>query len=139
MINPKELIENAEKQLALCDEIHIASIDPEGYPRVCVVTPLKTEGFGVFWFISAVTSEKIRQFSANPKAGACYGSGNERQLLTGYMTIIEDVTIKHELWRKSLTKWFPRGPADSEICAVKFTAERATLWHLGKTAIVCCE
>ncbi|NLW72261.1 MAG: pyridoxamine 5'-phosphate oxidase family protein [Chloroflexi bacterium] len=88
--------------------------------------------------MSSTTSEKIRQFRANPRAGVCYGSGDERQILTGHITIFEDAVIKRELWRDSLTEWFPSGADDSSICAVKFTAERATLWHCGRTVTFCC-
>lgn len=126
-----ELLQYAAKQLSASKEIYIASVDSEGYPRVCTVSPLKTEGVGIIWFLSSSASEKIRQFRANPKAGVCYGQGEERQLLSGRVAIIEDDLIKRRLWRDSLTDWFPGGADDPGICAVKFTAERATLWHRG--------
>lgn len=129
MDNHSELLQYAACQLSMCKEITIASVDSDGYPRVCVVSPLKTEGYGTIWFISSTASEKIREFRANPKAGVCYGSGDERQILTGRIRIIEDTATKQELWRDSLIEWFPGGADDPSLCAVKFTAEQATLWH----------
>jgi len=45
--NFAELCKYAENQLSMCSEIYIASVDSDGYPRVCVVSPLKTEGYGI--------------------------------------------------------------------------------------------
>lgn len=131
-----ELCDYASQQLADCREIYIASVDSDGFPRVCVISPLKTEGYGVIWFITSKTSEKIRHFLENPKASVCYGNGDDRQTLIGYVTIIDDQVFIHELWRDSLINWFPGGPSDSGICAVRFTASRAKLWHEGRTSTV---
>jgi general stress protein 26 len=123
----------AESLLKKCEEVHIASVDTEGYPRVCIVSPVKTEGYGVIWFVSPVSSEKVRQFRENPKAGVCYGFGNDIQVLTGIVAFYEDADVKRSLWKDWLTNWFPGGPDDPGMCAVKFTAQKATLWQNGNT------
>lgn len=134
-----ELRKYAANQLSLCNVVYIASVDAEGYPRICPVTPLKTEGYGAIWFISACASEKIRCFRLNPKASVCYGEGDERQILVGRVTVMEDAATKRALWRDSLTAWFPGGADDPGLCAVRFTAERATLWYGGVTeTFFCC-
>ncbi len=104
----------AESLLKECRQIYIASVDADGYPRVCVVSPVRTDGCRVIWFISPVFSEKVRQFRENPKARVCYGKNNDYQILIG-TALFNDINIKRALLKNWLTDWFPGCPDDRDM------------------------
>lgn len=126
------LCRNAAEMLSCCTEITVASVNGEGYPRVCVVSPIKSEGYSVVYFSTGTDSEKVRQFRKNPKAGICYCLGGNSQTLTGRVEIIEDPQIKRALWQAWMNRYFSGGPEDPNYCIVKFIGETATLWYGGE-------
>ena len=128
------LCEKAADMLKRCGEITVASVSEDGYPRICVVSPLRTEGCSVVYFATSANSEKVRQFRKNPKAGVCYFNGDNSQTLTGTVQIVEDMRLKRKIWQDWLIRHFSGGPEDPDYCLVKFTANAATLWYGGEFA-----
>lgn len=72
-----EIVAKASEMLKKSSEITLASINENGYPRVCVLSKTKSEGIKKFWVSTGVSSTKVRHFMENPKASACfYNDGN---------------------------------------------------------------
>lgn len=132
MADLKRLCRHAAEMLEQCQEVTIASVDESGFPRICVVSPIRREGYGVVYFATSVNSQKVRQFRCNKKAGLCYYHNNNSQTLTGTVDILEDVATKKALWQNWMLRHFPLGPEDPDYCVVKFTGKTATLWYEGE-------
>ena len=124
----KNIIGKAEELLAKCDVVTLASINEEGYPRVCVISKIKTEGIRTVWMATGTNSTKTTHFRQNPKASLCYYLGGDSVTLLGQIEIVHDAIIKQELWQDWFIAHFPKGASDPEYCILRFNAHQATCW-----------
>lgn len=129
-MNKLELIKKAEELLAKCYVCSVASVSEEGYPRICILSKLKSIGINGIWFSTGTSGTKVRHFKSNNKAGVTFYDGRDSVTLTGTMEIIEDVSIKQDLWKEwseFLCNHF-LGADDPEYAVVKFQAKEATIF-----------
>ena len=82
-----------------CEVVTLASINEEGYPRVCVISKIKTEGIRTIWMATGTHSAKTGHFRQNPKASVCYFLGGDSVTLLGEVEIVRDAAVKRELWQ----------------------------------------
>lgn len=122
------MIDKAEELLAKCEVVTLASINEEGYPRVCVMSKIKTEGIRTIWMATGTHSAKTAHFRQNPKAGICYFLGGDSVTLLGEVEIVQDAVVKRELWQDWFIAHFPKGVDDPEYCILRFDAQQATCW-----------
>lgn len=122
------LLKKAEQLLSETTEVTVASINENGYPRICVLSTLKHDGYHTVYFSTGSISEKVKHFMNNPKASLCYyGNGNSVTLI-GDIEIIVDLAVKDEIWQDWMINHFPKGSRDENYCVLKFEAKEATLW-----------
>ena len=107
--------------------ISMSSITEAGYPRVCALVKLKSADFTI-WVSTAATSQKVKHYQKNPKAGVMFYNENDSVTLNGVIDIIEDEDIKKELWGDWMQKQFPGGVNDPNYCVLRFTATEATIY-----------
>lgn len=133
---PTTLIKKAENLLSLCDVCQVASVSEDGFPRICILKPLKNLGIREFWFSTGSSGTKVRHFKKNDKAGVTYYHGGDSITLTGHVEIVSDSTVKNALWKTwshFLAKHFPNGGKDDpEFCILHFTAQEATIYVDGE-------
>lgn len=126
------LMEKAENLLSRCRVCTVASVSEKGYPRICVLMPLKTKGIKEFWFSTGASGTKVRHFKNNAKAGVTFFDGGDSVTLTGDMEIVTDSKVKDALWEKwgeFLGRHFPDGGKDDpEYCVIHFTANETTAY-----------
>lgn len=123
------IVKKSEILLNQCKVCTVASVTQDGYPRICVLTPLKNDGIKELWFSTGASSNKVRHFKINDKAGVTFYDDGDSVTLTGKMEIERDKKIKDSLWRDSLAKHFPDGGKnDPEYCILHFKAEKATIY-----------
>ncbi|MGN0789280.1 MAG: pyridoxamine 5'-phosphate oxidase family protein [Christensenellales bacterium] len=124
-----DLITKAEKLLRKCNVCSVASVSEEGYPRICILMPLKSNGIKEFWFSTGASGTKVRHFRSNGKAGVTFYHGGDSVTLTGDMEIVADKTIKDSIWQDFLSKHFPNGGKDDpEYCVLHFVTKQATVY-----------
>lgn len=121
----------AADMLAACETVSFATVNEDGYPRVCIVSPVKVEGYATVFFSTSASSEKVRQLMENPKSSVCYQLGGDSQTLVGTARVLTDLAVKKDLWRDWMLRHFPLGPQDPDYCIVRFDGEKATLWYEG--------
>lgn len=127
------LVKKAEKLLTQCKVCTVASVSERGYPRICVLMPLKTNGIKEFWFSTGASGTKVRHFRKNDKAGVTFYGGGDSVTLTGNMKIVTDKAVKDGLWGDFLARHFPDGGKDDpEYCIIHFTANEATVYIDGE-------
>lgn len=81
------------------------------------------------WTIYVATgtsSNKVRQFRQNSKAGICYFAGGDSVTLLGTVQIVTDRAEKAEMWQDWLINHFPQGIDDPDYCLLKFTPHEGT-------------
>lgn len=130
-----ELVKKAESLLTKCPVSSVASVSEEGYPRICIMRQLKTNGIKEFWFPTSADGIKVRHFKTNEKAGVTFYNGGDSVTLTGIMEIVTDKSVKDALWNNwsgLLEKIY--GSKDSpDYGIIHFTANETTIYIGGKT------
>ena len=123
----KEMVEQkAIDLLNKCDTVALSSINENGYPRVCVVSKLKTEGFHKLYFSTGTDSKKTGQFRSNPKASLVYYNVDDAVTLIGNVKIVDDSKVKEGIWQDWMINHFSGGASDPNYCVLEFTTNEAT-------------
>lgn len=128
------LIKMAEELLKKCHVCSVASVSESGFPRICMLAQLKSDGIKSLWFSTGASGTKVRHFKSNQKAGVTFYDGGDSVTLTGAMEIITDKKIKGEFWEKCagfLANHFS-GADDPEYVIIKFVASVATIYVNGE-------
>ena len=127
-----DLIKKAEELFTQSKVCTVASVSEKGYPRICVLMPLLSDGLKEFWFSTGAHGTKVRHFKSNPKAGVTFFHGGDSVTLTGDMEIVTDKLVKYALfekWSDFLERHFPNGGKDDpDYCVLHFTANEATIY-----------
>ena len=123
-----EIVKKAAEMLVKCGEVTLASINENGYPRICVLSKIKSEGIKKFWVATGTSSKKVSHFKNNPKAGACFYNDGNSVTLVGKISVIQDQAVKGEMWLDWFIEHFPGGIDDPEYCVIEFETEETTLW-----------
>ena len=131
----QEIEAKAARLLEKCDVVTLASVNENGYPRICVVNKLKANGFSEIYVETSKRSEiqgKAIHFQANPKASVCYHLGGDSVTLVGEVEIIRDLEIKKSFEQLANRGFFKNGVADPRHMLLRFWAIEATFWIEGR-------
>ena len=135
----KERIAQIEAEAsALVDSVNIAtltSVNENGYPRTCVMSKYKNEGFSEIYFVSSKRSKlngKVTHFENNPKASVCCFRNGDSVTLIGNITFVTDRNTIESIWDESDRRFFGKGIDDPKFRLLKFHTIEATFWIGGK-------
>ncbi len=119
----KEFIERAGRLISDSSHCTLTSIDANGYPRTTTMPIIKGDGLKKSWFVTWYSSDKVKNFKKNPKAGMCCSNmvNGDNVALTGDMTIVSDLELKKQLWTDAWLGYFPGGYEDPNFCLLEFT------------------
>jgi len=131
----RDLEEKAVELLSQCDVLTITSISENGYPRTCLVSKLKAEGFTDIYMETSKRSAlngKATHFERCSKASVCFFKGGDSVTLIGDVTIISDPGEKKTFAELCNRDFFKKGIEDPKHRLLKFHATEATFWIGGK-------
>lgn len=128
----RTLTEKATHLLAQCENVTIASIDNNGYPRPVQMSKIRANGFHEVWMATGADSVKVNDFKANNKAGLCYEHYGDGVSLRGTVEIVTDDTIRKEMWQDWFVHHFSSGPGDPNYVLLHFIGKEATFWINGE-------
>ena len=121
----------ANALIAQCDVATLTSVNEKGYPRTCVLSIAKAEGFSDVYFVTSKRSAingKATHFEANPKGSVCYFRGGDSVTLIGDVEFIEDRTLQEAIWKETDRKFFKKGIDDPKFRLLHFHTTEATFW-----------
>ena len=76
----------------------LATVDPEGRPRVRPVSPVLTEGFRV-WVASFRSSHKTEELNAQPAVELAYmDDGHDQVRIAGTAVLVDDRAERQRIW-----------------------------------------
>ena len=130
-----EIEAEADALLNKCDVLTLASVNEDGYPRICAVSKLAAEDFHDIYFVTSKRSQlngKATHFEHNDKASVCYTAGGDSVTLIGKVEFITDRDMQMKLWNESDRKFFARGIDDPKFRLLHFHTLEATFWIGGK-------
>ena len=140
---PENINKAAQKAVALlerCDSVQLASVTPDGYPRICEMERVKSVGLSKIYFTTLKSSAKVKHFAANNKAGVSWCADFDSVSLVGTIEIIEDIDVKKEIWQGEHERRFAVDENGlPKYCILKFVATEAVTFINGeKTATRHC-
>ena len=115
-----------------CENVTVASIDTNGYPRPVQMSKIGAKGFHEVWMATSADSVKVNDFKANDKAGLCYDHYGDGVALRGTVEIVTDDAIRKEMWQDWFIYHFPGGPNDPNYVLLHFIGTEATFWINGE-------
>ncbi|MBQ2666995.1 MAG: pyridoxamine 5'-phosphate oxidase family protein [Clostridia bacterium] len=131
----KELEAKANVLLEKCSVAALTSVNEKGYPRTCVLSIAKAEGFSDLYFVTSKRSPisgKAVHFENNPKASVCYFLGGDSVTLIGTVEFIEDRAVQEAVWNETDRRFFKKGIDDPKFRLLHFHTIEATFWIEGK-------
>ena len=130
-----ELENMANALIQKCDVATLTSINERGYPRTCVLSIAKAEGFRDVYFVTSKRSAingKATHFEANQKSSVCYFHGGDSVTLIGNVEFIEDRAVQESIWKETDRRFFKKGIDDPKFRLIHFRTIEATFWIEGK-------
>lgn len=128
----RTLTKKAAALLAQCENVTIASIDANGFPRPVQMSKIKAAGFYEVWMATSARSVKVEDFKHNNKAGLCYDHYGDGVALRGTVEVITDDATRKEMWEDWFIHHFPGGPTDPDYVLLRFLGTEATFWINGE-------
>lgn len=131
----QEIEDKAAQLLDRCDTVTLASVNENGYPRICAITKLESNGFREIYFQTSKRSEyngKATHFEKDPRASVCYFQGADSVTLIGEVEIVADMETKHKFEKYCDPQFFKKGIHDPRYRLLRFRAMEATFWIEGK-------
>lgn len=131
----QEIEQKATALIEKCSVATLTSITEKGYPRTCVLSIAKAEGFSDIYFITSKHSHingKATHFETNPKSSVCYYTEGDSVTLIGNVEFIEDKKLQESVWNETDRKFFKNGIDDPKFRLIKFHTLEATFWIEGK-------
>lgn len=130
-----EIEEKANELISKCTVAVLTSINESGYPRSCVLSIARADGFRNIYFVTSKRSEingKAKHFEVNSKASVCYYLGGDSVTLIGNVEFVTDRSIQESIWKETDRKFFKQGIDDPKFRLIKFHTIEATYWIDGK-------
>ncbi|MBN1891902.1 MAG: pyridoxamine 5'-phosphate oxidase family protein [Clostridiales bacterium] len=108
----------------------VASVDPEGYPRICVLSVLGEKEIGNIIVSTGAIGTKVAHFRENPKASVCVFDERDSVTLVGEVEFVTDMKIKKDVFLDWMYDHFT-GVDDPNYCVIAFRPTVATVWIEG--------
>ena len=124
----ERLLKKAEEMLARCEDVTLASVNAEGFPRPVAMAIMKAVGCKEIWMSTGADSVKTIEFMANPRAGLCYSSNGDSVAMRGTVRIVTDDDLRKEMWKDWMINHFTSGPSDPNYVLLRFVGDDATIW-----------
>ena len=130
-----DIEEKAARLLNSVQTVTLTSINENGYPRTCLMTKCRNNGFSDIYFITSKRSKlngKATHFEHNPKASVCCFSGGDSVTLIGHVSFITDRETAESIRHNADRRFFSKGIDDPKFRLLKFHTIEATFWIEGK-------
>lgn len=101
-VDPARLHELAHTVIREAKFPMLATVDPEGQPRVRPVSPVRVDEDFTIYVANLAVYQKTREIAANPKVELAYLSpGHDQVRITGVATTETDPEVITAIWEKN--------------------------------------
>jgi general stress protein 26 len=90
---------------------------------------------GVIWFLTDRDSGKLDDIARDPQVSVSFCDSSNQIAFTGVASVHDDRAIIKDLWSTAAQAWYPKGPSDPLVLALRIDPSQAELWD-GPGAIV---
>lgn len=110
------------------ENAYFSYMDEKGYPHTATRSKIKSEGIMSCYFSTNLSGDMAKAIRRDSRSSVCFHSNNNNITLMGDAEIIEDLSIKKDLWIEWFINHYPDGPTDPEYCVIIFTTKSVSLW-----------
>jgi len=103
----------------------LSYIDADGFPVTrAMLRPRERNGIRELWFSTNTSSNKVKCFRVNNKAGVYFVDRRffRGVSLVGTVEVLETPEAKERIWERGDTMYYKEGVTDPDYCVLKFTA-----------------
>lgn len=101
-VDPERLHELAHAVIREAKFPMLATVDPEGQPRVRPVSPVRVDADFTVFVANLAVYQKTREIAANPRVELAYLSpGHDQVRITGMATVETDPETLSAIWEKN--------------------------------------
>jgi len=117
------------------DTCMLLTFTARGTPHARPMAVARRDGSAV-WFVSGRDSGKVDEVDADATAVVTVQGSRRWAAATGTATVVDDRARVDELWSKPMQAWFPDGPDDSDVVAIRVDLADGEYWDIsgGKLA-----
>ena len=96
------------------------------------------EADGDLWFFTKSDSRKAGEIRADPRVVVNFADPQHQHfvVIAGRAAIVADRAVVKERWSELYRAWFPGGPDDPNVVALRISAEKAEFWDTPTSAVV---
>lgn len=129
------------KLRALIDDIEIASLvtlESDGTLRSRPMATQEMDADAELWFFTNDFSPKVDSVLLHPQVCVSYASPSDHRYVSvsGAAELIRDADKIKQLWKPSLTAWFPRGLYDPDLALLRVDIASAQYWDRSGSKLV---
>ncbi len=134
----KEQISKIREKISAIDIAMLATQDKEGHLRSRPMQTLKVDADGTLWFFTKSPSPKSKEIAIHQDVNVSYADPKTHTYVsvTGKGEIVENETLKDELWSPVYKAWFPQGKEDPELTLLKVSVHTAEYWDTTSSEMV---
>ena len=140
-MNEKTGHEAMQKVRELIKDTNIAMLSTRGEDGVFHARPMSTnkaEFDGTLWFLTDKRTHKVDQLRRDPEVHITYSDERKNNYVSiaGTGTLVSDKAKIKELWTEIARAWFPEGPDDPNLVAMKIDVSVAEYWDVPSGMLV---
>jgi general stress protein 26 len=96
-----------------------------------------TEFDGHLWYLTDIHSEKVSDLRHHDEVLISYADFDRHQYVsvTGRATLVRDKAAIRKIWSEADRVWFPDGPDDESIVAIRVDVDHAEYWDTRASAM----
>lgn len=89
-----------------------------------------TEFDGTLWFLTDASAATVQDLEADDEVLLTYADpGAESYVsISGRGTLVRDRAVTARLWSEPVRAWFPKGPDDPDLAAIRVDVDLAEYW-----------
>ncbi|MFN3592592.1 MAG: pyridoxamine 5'-phosphate oxidase family protein, partial [Thermaurantiacus sp.] len=108
------------------------SLGPHARPMSVIVRPDESR----LWFLTDRETAKACEVERHQTVGVTFSNGTNRHVaITGRAEIVEERAFVRDLWTTSAQAFFPGGPDDESIVAIRVDPDVGELWDGPSTPV----
>ena len=134
---PEEFRLKANQLLHKAGVVSLASVDENGYPRICVLSCLKPEDIGTIIVSTGTNGTKVSHFRSSSKASVCFHDERDSVTLVGEVEFVTDISTKKDVFLDWMYDHFT-GVDDPNYCVIAFHPKTACVWIEGHFGTYSC-
>jgi general stress protein 26 len=126
----KAAVERIRKSATDPNICMIITTDADGNRHNRPMAAVKIDDDGSCWFFASRSSEKLKDISVNNKIQVVFAdpSSEDYMEVHGEATVICDEKEIADKWSPLVSRWFPSGVKDPQVCLVRIEVTSVFYW-----------